>query len=151
MRKKQSDKRINLQDKQLNKLKLSVENLVVAHGGSYTDKQAGPAVKTRYTRFVEDDTLVFVYTYHNSMSDYRGYKNAKSQLNIHLKKLDIVERLPMLMVRSTATYDADMLAARKSTPIGLAFISYEEAWNEIEELLDMNDINDILDTNDGME
>jgi len=54
-------------------------------------------------------------------------------------------------VRSTATYDSDMLAARKGSPIGLAFIAYEEAWSEIEELLDMNDINDILDTNDGME
>lgn len=140
--------RIKLHDKTLNKLKLSVENLVVAHGGSYKDTQAGAAVKTRYTRVLDDNTLVFIYTYHGSISDHRAYNNAKSQLNIHLKKLDIVERLPMLMVRSTDTYDADMLAARKSTPIGLAFISYEEAWNEIEELLDMNDINDLKDTND---
>ena len=139
--------RINLQDKQLNKLKLSVENLVVAHGGSCIDTQAGNAVKSRYTRVVEDDTLVFSYTYHGSISEYRAYNNAKSQLNIHLKKLDIVERLPMLMVRSTDTYDSDMLAARKGNPIGLAFIAYEESWSEIEELLDMNDINDILDTN----
>jgi len=141
--------RIKLHDKRLNKLKLSVENLVVEHGGSYIDKQAGAAVKARYTRVLDDDTLVFIYTYHGSISDYRAYNNAKSQLNIHLKKLDIVERLPSLMVRSTATYDSDMLAARKGNPIGLAFIAYEEAWSEIEELLDMNDINDIKDMNDG--
>ena len=141
--------RIKLHDKQLNKLKLSVENLVVEHGGSYIDNQAGAAVKPRYTRVVEVGALDFTYPYHGTISEYRAYNNAKSQLNTHLKKLDIVERLPSLLVRSTATYDSDMLAARKGNPIGLAFIAYEEAWSEIEELLDIDDINDIKDINDG--
>lgn len=141
--------RIKLRDKKLNKIKLCVEKLVIEHGGSYIDNNTNSgAVKTRYTRTVEKEKRVFVYTYHNSISDRMAYVNCRKQLNIHLQKLDIVERLPMLMVRSTATYDADMLAARKSTPIGLAFIAYEDAWKEIEELLDTEDINDLLDTED---
>jgi len=132
--------RIKLKDKKLNKIKLCVEKLVLEHGGSSTDNYTNnSSVKTKYTRIIENETRAFIYTYHQSISNQTAYRSARDQLNTHLKKLDIVEQLPMLMVRSTATYDADMLAARKSTPIGLAFIEYENAWNEIELSLDTED------------
>ena len=124
--------RIGLRNKKYDKIKKSVEGLVIAHGGNFTDKfVTGGKVKAKYERVVDGKVSRFIYTYHGSpQKNGRLYQNARQQINQHLQKLDIVERLPMLMVRSTATYDADMLAARKSDPIGLAFVAYEDAWNE---------------------
>jgi len=129
-----SSTRIRLKDKNYDKVKKSVENLVVAHGGSYKDAIAvSGKVKGKYERIIDGETRRFIYTYHNSLSDVNAIKNSRKQFHIHLQKLDIVEQLPMFMVRSTMTYDDDVFAIRKQTKTGRAFIALENAFLAFEE------------------
>jgi len=126
--------RIKLKDNKFNKVKKMVENLVVAHGGSFTDAPTNDGrIKSKYERKIDKKTLRFIYTYHTSISDKNAVRNCRSQLNTHLLKLDIQGRLPSLMVRSSMTYDDDVFAIRKQSKTGRAFIALENAFLAWEE------------------
>jgi len=132
-----SSTRIKLKDKKFNKIKKMVENLVVAHGGSFADALTKDGrIKGKYERQVDGKLLRFIYTYHISISDKTAVRNCRQQFHTHLKKLDIIERLPSLMVRSSITYDDDMLAIRKLTETGRAFIDLENAFLAMDEMIE---------------
>ena len=130
--------RIKLRDKRQNKLKTAIELVIVAHEGSFKDVQErrGSGIKSTYERVIEGKTLRFNYNWHQTPSDRRTLKNTRSRMHANLQKLDIVERLPSLMVRSAATYDTDMLAIRKQSKTGRAFIALENAFLALEENLE---------------
>lgn len=136
-KKQYSSTRIKLKDKRFNTVKKMVENLVIAHGGSFADAKAESGkVKSKYERKVDGKVLRFIYTYHTTISDRKAARHCRSQFHTHLRKLEIEERLPSLMVRSSTTYDDDMLKARKSTKTGEAFVALENAFIALEEQLE---------------
>lgn len=125
--------RIKLRDKKFNKLKTAVERVVVAHDGSCSDENvSGGKVKSTYERVVTEKTLRFKYTWHNSISEYRAIKNARSQLGTHLQRLKIVEKLPAMKLREGESHADALLRFRKRTKQGRAFLALEKALDELD-------------------
>jgi len=124
--------RIKLKDKRTNKLKGAIEKVVIAHDGSFSDEQGKDGVKSTYERVIETETLRFRYVWHTSPSDHRGIKNTRSRMHTKLQGLKIQERLPSFRLKEGGSYEEALLAFRKRTKEGRAFLALEEALDELE-------------------
>lgn len=128
--------RIKMKDKTFDKVKTSVEEIVVLHDGSFHDEFfSGGKVKTRYERLVDGTMLAFIYTWHQTTSDRRAAQNARSQFHTHLRKLKIMERLPRLSLsrQPGASYDESIIAWKTHNKKARSFVSLDDAllaWEE---------------------
>ena len=121
--------RIKMRDKNLDKLKSSVENLVIAHDGSFTDEQVGGGkVKGKYERKIKNESLRFHYTWHNNMSSSQSKNNQHTQLKRHLPKLKIKKHLPSFKLKNGLSGDIPLLEKRR-----IALDAFDDALREWEE------------------
>ena len=127
--------RIKLKNKNYNKLKTAVERVVVSHGGDFEDANiVGGRVKSTYERVIDTDTLRFRYTWHGSLSDWRAIKNSRSQINAHLQRLKIKERLPSFKLREGASKEDALMNFRKRSKQGRAFLALYKALDALDAL-----------------
>ena len=130
--------RIKLRDKRADKLKSAIEGVVVAHDGSFSDERGANGVKSTYERVVGNKTLRFRYVWHSSPSDNRSVKNTRARMHTKLQELKIQERLPNLKLKEGGSYEGAILAFRKSTKEGRAFLALEQALDELEASIELD-------------
>jgi len=124
--------RLKLKDKNHNKIKKSLEQIILLHGGSFLDTYAtGGKIKSKYSREVksfgdkETKTLSFTTHWHGTTATHGRAKNAiRSDLNKYLTSLEITQHLPSFNLVNELVGDMNIL--RQKT----------EAWEDFNTALD---------------